>query len=150
EGGRVATTALRAGELAGAELLVVLDNCEHVLAGCAAVVEALQAASDAMRVLATGREALGVPGEGTWRIPALSLPPDAGRDPERLLEFDAIRLFVERAAAANPDFRLDGSSAPTVTQICRRLDGIPLALELAAARVRGMTVQRLGGRPRDP
>src|SRR4029453_8647579 len=107
EGGRVATTALRAGELAGAELLVVLDNCEHVLAGCASVVEALQAASDAMRVLATGREALGIPGEVRGRLPALSLRPEDQEDPERLLEFDAVRLFVERASAANHEFRLD-------------------------------------------
>jgi len=140
---RVATTEVLARALADAELLVVLDNCEHVLAGCAAVVAALQAAGDAMRVLATGREALGVPGEVTWRIPALSLPPDDQRDPERLLEFDAVHLFVARAAAANPEFRLDAASAPAVAQICRRLDGIPLALELAAARVRAMTVQRL-------
>src|SRR5262249_22613846 len=139
----VATADLLARSLADVNLLVVLDNCEHVLTGCAPVVAALRATGDAMRVLATGREALGVPGEVTWRIPPLTLPPDDQRDPERLLDFDAVRLFVARASAANPEFRLDGATGPVVAQICRRLDGIPLALELAAARVRAMTVQRL-------
>ncbi len=139
----VPTDELLARALGDLRLLLVLDNSEHLLDGCARLVEALLRGGASVRVLATGREPLAVAGEVTWRIPPLALPPEHEHDPERLAAFDAVRLFVERARAARPEFALDGDSAPAVGRLCRRLDGIPLALELAAARVRTMTVQRL-------
>src|SRR5439155_206161 len=84
-----------------------------------------------------------ITGAVTWRIPPLALPPEGERDPERLGAYDSVRLFGERARAARPGFRLDAASAPVVARVCRRLDGLPLALELAAARVRGLSVERL-------
>src|SRR5439155_13636729 len=129
--------------LADSPMLVVLDNCEHLLDDCARVAEALVRAGPGVSVLATGREPLGVTGEVTWRIPPLALPPEGERDSERLGAYDSVRLFGERARAARPGFRLDAASAPVVARICRRLDGLPLALELAAARVRGLSVERL-------
>src|SRR5437867_2091368 len=134
---------LLARALADARMLVVLDNCEHLLEDCARVVEALVRAGSGVSVLTTGREPLGVTGEVTWRIPPLALPPEGERDSERLGAYDSVRLFVERARAARPGFRLDAASAPVVARICRRLDGLPLALELAAARVRALSVERL-------
>jgi len=125
------------------ELLLVLDNCEHLLGACAELADAALRAGSRVRVLATSREPLGAPGETTWQIPSLALPPEDARDPERIGESEAVRLFVDRARAARPDFRLDAGSAPAVARICRRLDGIPLALELAAARVRALSVEQL-------
>ncbi len=124
----------------------MLDNCEHLLAACAVVVDAVLAACANVRVLATSREPLGVQGETSWRIPSLALPAEDETDPERVLATDAGRLFVERARAARSDFALDPSSAAAVARICRRLDGIPLALELAAARVRALSVAQLAER----
>jgi predicted ATPase/class 3 adenylate cyclase/DNA-binding CsgD family transcriptional regulator len=112
-------------QLAGFEALVILDNCEHVLEPCVRLVEALLRAAPALRVVVTSREPLGVPGELTWRVP--SLDDEAG-----------VRLFVERAALVRPGFTAKGDDAEAVGQICRRLDGLPLAIELAAARVRMM------------
>src|SRR6516225_315874 len=93
---------------------------------------------------ASTREPLGVPGETGWRVPSLSLP---GRfepvELEALSQFDAVRLFLDRAAKARPNFALGVDNAPAVAQVCSRLDGIPLAIELAAARVRGMTVEQV-------
>ncbi|MCW5889442.1 MAG: hypothetical protein KIT14_02715 [bacterium] len=129
--------------LAAHRRLVVLDNCEHVLPACAEVADALLRAAPGVTLLATSREPLGVSGEVTWRIPSLDLPPDAARAPQELLAFDATQLFVERARAAQPDFVLDAGSAAAVARICRRLDGIPLALELAAARLRALPAERL-------
>jgi len=129
--------------LARAELLIVLDNCEHLLPSCAALAEAAVRAGPGVRVLATSREPLGAAGETTWRIPSLAAAPEHELSVERIAEFDAVRLFVERASAARPDFRLDTESAPLVARICRRLDGIPLALELAAARLRALSLERL-------
>jgi predicted ATPase/class 3 adenylate cyclase/DNA-binding CsgD family transcriptional regulator len=129
--------------MANADALLILDNCEHLLGACAALAEALLRSGPRVRILATAREPLGVTGEVGWRIPSLPLPEENERDPERLLASDAVRLFVERARAARPDFVLDAASAPAVVRICRRLDGIPLALELAAARVRALSAERL-------
>jgi predicted ATPase len=134
---------LLARKLARAELLLVLDNCEHVLDAAAVLADTVLRAAPRVRLLATAREPLAVGGEVTWRIPSLALPAEGERDPERLGASDAIRLFVERAAAARDDFALDAETAPAVARICRRLDGIPLALELAAARVRALSVERL-------
>jgi predicted ATPase/class 3 adenylate cyclase/DNA-binding CsgD family transcriptional regulator len=117
-------------QLAGVGALVILDNCEHVIEPCAELAQALLRAAPALRVLATSREPLGVPGELTWRVP--SLGEDAG-----------VRLFAERAAQVRPGFSAEGDNAEAVTQICRRLDGLPLAIELAAARVRMMPPARI-------
>lgn len=107
--------------------LLVLDNCEHVLEACAELVVALLGACPAVRVLATSRESIGVAGEVTWRVPSLSLADEA------------IQLFVDRAGLVQPAFRITADNAQAVSEICRRLDGIPLAIELAAARVRSLS-----------
>jgi predicted ATPase/class 3 adenylate cyclase/DNA-binding CsgD family transcriptional regulator len=132
-----------AQRLEPAEALLVLDNCEHLLAACAELVDAVLRACPGVRVLATSREPLGATGETSWRIPSLALPDESERDPERLLASDAARLFVERARAALADFALDADTTAAVARICRRLDGVPLALELAAARVRALSVVEL-------
>lgn len=133
--------------LAGKELLLVLDNCEHLLGACAELAEAALRASPGLRVLATSREALALPGEQVWHVPSLSLPAlqDAAH-PHDLLPFEAVRLFIERAVLAQPGFQLLAENAPAVVQICRRLDGIPLAIELAAARLRVLTPAQIAQR----
>ena len=112
-------------------MLMVLDNCEHLLDATAALTTALLGACPRLTVLATSREPIGVPGEVTWRVPPLSLADEA------------IELFTDRARHARPDFTITGDSADTVTEICRRLDGMPLALELAAARVRALSLPEI-------
>jgi predicted ATPase/DNA-binding SARP family transcriptional activator len=197
-----------AGFVADKALLLVLDNCEHLAAACAGLVRRLLQAGPALRVLATSREVLGVPGEVVWPVPPLAVPDDPGQAgpggsagavpddpgqagpggsagavpapaegapsaadeaanlealaaapadlaqpaasaqqaPEVLAGYDAVRLFVERAASADPGFTLDAASAPVVAELCRRLDGLPLAIELAAARVRALPVAELAAR----
>jgi non-specific serine/threonine protein kinase len=118
-------------------LLLVLDNCEHLLDACAALAEALLRGCSRLRILATSRQPLGVAGETAWRVPPLAVPdPHAGAGPDELGTYPAVRLFCERARAALPEFLLEGGNAAAVARICRRLDGLPLAIELAAARVR--------------
>ncbi|MEV0283165.1 MULTISPECIES: LuxR C-terminal-related transcriptional regulator [unclassified Kribbella] len=112
--------------------LLVVDNCEHVIAETAGLVDDLLAAGSGLRVLATSREPLGVPGEVSYQVPTLPVPPadaEAGT-------YAAVRLFVDRAAAAAPGFTLTADTAPAVAALCRRLDGLPLAIELAASRIR--------------
>ncbi len=143
---RVARTlGLQAGEigavvdyLADSAALLLLDNCEHIVEGVAEFVTAVLRGAGLIRVLATSRHPLGVEGETTWRVPSLAVPPQAA-DPTTVERFDAVRLFLERARQARPEVTL----TPAVAQICRRLDGIPLALELAAARVGGVAIDRL-------
>jgi predicted ATPase/DNA-binding CsgD family transcriptional regulator len=119
-----------------ARRLVILDNCEHLAEPCARLIATLLSHCPGLRILATSREALRVPGEIVLRIGELSLPPtDAGDDPVVLLRADAVRLFVERASTCAPGFTLDRGNGWTVAQICRRLDGLTLAVELAARRV---------------
>ena len=125
------------------EILIVLDNCEHLLGACAALADAALRACGGVRILTTSREPLGVAGETSWRIPSLGLPEPDEPDVGRIADADAVRLFAARAKAARPEFRLDAETAPLVARICRRLDGIPLALELAAARVRTVSLARL-------
>ena len=122
--------------LARRNLLLVLDNCEHLLAACAELAEAVHRGCPGVTVLATSREPLHVPGEVTFRVPSLELPETAdASDLDRLGRLASVRLFLDRAGDVRPDFVLDAQSAPSIVEICRRLDGIPLALELAAARV---------------
>lgn len=119
--------------LSAKQLLLVLDNCEHLVAACATLVESILSQCPGIRVLATSREALGVGGETIWQVPTMALP-RAGDATQGLMRYEAIRLFVERAQAVNARFELTEQNAVAVTRICERLDGIPLALELAAAR----------------
>ena len=112
-------------------MVVVLDNCEHLLDACAALCVSLLGAAPRLTVLATSREPLGVTGEATWRVPSLSLADEA------------IELFTDRARRARPDFRVTDDNAARVTEICRRLDGMPLAIELAAARVRALSLAEI-------
>jgi predicted ATPase/DNA-binding SARP family transcriptional activator len=154
-----ATVERLASFVADKGLLLVLDNCEHLAAACAGLARGLLEAGPGLGVLATSREVLGVPGEVVWPIPPLAVPTPAhdlapvlaGTDlaPEVLVGYDAVRLFVERAAAADPSFTLDGASAPVVAELCRRLDGLPLAIELAAARVRALPPAELALRLQD-
>ena len=134
------------------ELLLVLDNCEHVLESASQVVEHLLGECARVRVLATSREALATAGETAWRVPSLAVPdssrsPGAGAArPHLLLAFPSVQLFVERARAAQRDFALTVGNAEAVAQICVRLEGIPLAIELAAARVTALTVEQIAAR----
>ena len=124
------------------QLLVVLDNCEHLLEPVAELVEFLQRDCAGLVILATSREGLAVEGERVLPVPSLpSPPPDAA--PAVAGEADAVRLFVERARAVDPDFALTGENTSAVVQVCRRLDGVPLAIELAAARVAAMSPAEL-------
>jgi predicted ATPase/DNA-binding CsgD family transcriptional regulator len=137
--------------LRGQQLLLVLDNCEHLVTACSELAEHLLQVAPRLTILATSREPLGLPGETTYPVPSLSLPDrrETSPLPEKLLASEAVRLFVERAAAARPDFVLTDANAPSVAQICLRLDGIPLALELAAARVRVLSVEQIAERLND-
>jgi len=117
--------------------LLLVDNCEHVIAEAAALVAELLTAAGQLRVLATSREPLGVPGEVSYQVQTLPVPtPDAAAVAASAGSYDAVRLFVERAAAASPGFTLTDTVAPAVAALCQRLDGLPLAIELAASRVR--------------
>ena len=124
-------------------LLIVLDNCEHVLAPIREVTEAVLRACPDVRIVATSREPLGVDGETVWPLGPLALPSPEETDPVMAMESPAVRLFVARATSAHPGFRLEEATVSSVVAICRRLDGLPLALELAAARVRSMTLPDL-------
>lgn len=136
--------------LDGKRVLLVLDNCEHLVAVVAEVAERLMRSAAGLRVLATSREPLGVDGEAVYPVPALELPyAPADIGVEALPKFSAVRLFAARAAAASPGFAIDAGNAAAVAVICRRLDGIPLALELAAARVRALGVRELAARMDD-
>ncbi|HET7090226.1 MAG TPA: tetratricopeptide repeat protein, partial [Anaerolineae bacterium] len=128
-------------------LLLIVDNCEHVIEACAQLAETLLRACPNMKILATSREALRITGETSFLVPSLSLP-DVRPWPgvEMLAPSEAARLFIERAVAVKPDFSVTDANALAVAQICHRLDGIPLALELAAARARAMTVEHIATR----
>ncbi|HEU4947533.1 MAG TPA: BTAD domain-containing putative transcriptional regulator [Kribbella sp.] len=122
--------------LAPRTLLLVLDNCEHLLAACAELTNAVRRSCPGVTVLATSREPLHVPGETTFRVPSLELPEtEDADDPDRLGTLASVRLFLDRAHDVRPGFVLDAGNAASIVEICRRLDGIPLALELAAARM---------------
>jgi non-specific serine/threonine protein kinase len=142
---RPVAAAVRAA-LRAARLLLVLDSCEHLADACAGLVDALLGACPSVTVLATSRAPLGLAGEVQWRVPPLALPDaPAAASPvaAAVARHDAVRLFVERAQAVQPAFAVTDRNAAAVAQLCRRLDGLPLALELAAARVRVLTVDEL-------
>ena len=128
--------------LAPRELLLVLDNCEHVVDAVAELAETLLRTCPGLRILATSREPLGIGGEAVLRVPPLAVP-DPDRPAERLPGYDAVTLFAERAAAAVPGFELTEDNTVTVAGICQRLDGLPLPIELAAARLRAMSPEQI-------
>jgi predicted ATPase/DNA-binding SARP family transcriptional activator len=159
--------------LAPRRMLLLLDNCEHLLPACAALAGALLGSCPGLRVLATSRQPLGLRGETVWRVPSLSLPAVvdgswlmgdgttestaaapatinstrvAGTQPSAINHSEAVQLFVERARAAEASFEITPQNAPAIAQLCRRLDGIPLAIELAAARVRSLSVHEIAAR----
>jgi len=135
-----------ADRLRGHSMLLVLDNCEHVVDAAAQVIDAVLRRCPGLTVLATSREPLGVTGEVVWPVPPLSLPPAGTRDLADLAGSDAVALFCQRAGAAQVGFGLSAENAVAVEQICRRLDGIPLALELAAARMRALAAPQVAAR----
>ncbi len=130
--------------------LLILDNCEHLIEACAQVSESLLRACPKLKILPSSREALGIPGEIPYRVPSLKTPTPAELlhfvGLETPLEIDSIRLFVERGTTTKPDFRLTKENTPFVAQICSRLDGIPLAIELAAARVKVLSPEQIASR----
>ncbi|HEX9968881.1 MAG TPA: BTAD domain-containing putative transcriptional regulator, partial [Acidimicrobiales bacterium] len=129
------------------QCLVVLDGCEHLLDAVAPLVEELLSRTDGVRVLVTSRELLDIAGETTFPVPTLAVP-EAGDDEtlDAVQAYDGVRLFLERASAADPGFRPTDEQAPTIAEVCRRLDGLPLALELAAARADVLTMAQLAER----
>ena len=128
-------------------ILLVLDNCEHLIEACAQISDSLLQACPKLRILASSREALGITGEFAYRVPSLSTPNPEQLPPlDQLEKADSIRLFVERAATAKPGFTLTNVNAFSLAQICYRLDGIPLAIELAAARVKVLSPDQIAAR----
>ena len=130
--------------------LIVLDNCEHIIDACAQLAASALNACPNISILATSREAMGIPGEISFPLSPLPVPdPELPVSRESLLEYGAVRLFVDRAQSAQPDFSLTSVNSPSVAEICRRLDGLPLAIELAAARVKVLTVAQIADRLAD-
>jgi predicted ATPase/class 3 adenylate cyclase len=127
--------------------LIVLDNCEHLVDASAKVTDILLNAAPELKILASSREALGVRGELSYPVPSLSSP-DIKNLPviEKLSQYEAVRLFIDRASLVSPNFAVDKDNAPFIAQICYHLDGIPLAIELAAARVKMLTVEQISNR----
>jgi predicted ATPase len=129
------------------KLLLIFDNCEHVLETVAGIAASILNTAPEVRILATSRQGLDIGGEVVHRLPSLPLPSQvAGLTPDEALRYGAIVLFVDRATAADTRFALTDDSAPIVAEICRRLDGIPLAIELAAARVKVLSIPHLAQR----
>jgi predicted ATPase/DNA-binding CsgD family transcriptional regulator len=126
-------------------ILLILDTCEHQVAECATLVQLLLARCPWLRIIATSREPLRVRGETVWRVPPLDLPPE-GASIAELARHEAVRLFAERAAGARPGFTLTQENAASVARLCRTLDGIPLGIELSAARVRALSIEQIAAR----
>jgi predicted ATPase/class 3 adenylate cyclase len=133
------------GFVAHRELLIVVDNCEHLIQACAVLVEHLLRAGPGVRILATSRETLGLPGEQIWRVPSLSLP-DQGASPDVVMGSESARLFLERARAVRADLVVSEEDIAALAEIVSRLDGIPLALELAAARADTLSLTQIATR----
>ena len=135
-----------AGAVGARKLLLVIDNCEHVIEAAAGMAEALLRTSPGVSLLATSREPLRISGEYVYRVPPLDVPPEDDRDSEDVFRHGAVRLFVSRAHAADPRYVAEGRVAAATTAICRRLDGIPLAIELAATRIVAFGVDGVAAR----
>ncbi len=127
-------------------LLLLLDNCEHLIETCAQLADQFLHNSPNLKIIASSREALGINGETVYRVPSLTLPDHSKASRESLMGYESIQLFVDRASAANPNFSLTEKNASSVAQICHRLDGIPLAIELAAARVTVFATEQIASR----
>jgi len=132
--------------LAPQHMLIVLDNCEHLIGGCAKAADAILRRCPRVHLVATSREPLGIGAEVIYRVPPLSLPGPGDDDPAAAESSDAVALFVARARAQGAGLSLDQETAPLVISICARLDGLPLAIELAAARLRSMSLRGLADR----
>ena len=141
--GGVSSTERVANALRSKRLMLVLDNCEHVVDAATQMTEALLRANPAARVIATSREPLRAEGEWVYPVPPLAVPKEAGSNSLDPLRYGAVRLFVERARAAEPRFSPDERTLTTIVAVCRRLDGIPLAIELAAARAATLGVEEI-------
>ena len=133
--------------LSAKKMMIILDNCEHLVDACAQMSEQILRTATDVRILASSREALGVAGEVTYRVPSLALP-DKDHLPslEALNQFEAVKLFIDRATSAQPSFVVTNENAPSLAQICHRLDGIPLAIELAAAKIRVLSLEQIAKR----
>ncbi len=126
------------------EILILLDNCEQLINACADLTERLLSSCPKLKIIATSREALNCKGEKTYRIPPLTMPePNSNNPPEQLVQYESVRLFIERALVVNPEFRVNNGNAPALAEVCSRLDGIPLAIELAAARTKILSVEKI-------
>ncbi|HEV8527587.1 MAG TPA: BTAD domain-containing putative transcriptional regulator, partial [Actinomycetes bacterium] len=131
--------------VAGRRMLLLFDNCEHLIEPSARLAEQLLALGSDLRILATSREPLGIAGESLFSVPPLALPP-VGASAEEARTYPAVRLLLDRAAAVRPEFALTAESAGAVVEVCRRLDGLPLAIELAAARLRSLSIAEIADR----
>ena len=137
------------------KVMLILDNCEHLIAECARIAETLLRACPGLQILASSREPLGIAGERTWPVPSLSIPENwreeirGSEAAERLTQYEAVRLFIDRAVAVRPGFHVTNENAPYIAEICWRLDGIPLAIELAAARIRVLGIDQIASRLND-
>jgi non-specific serine/threonine protein kinase len=128
-------------------LLIVLDNCEHLIDSCAQLANAILRGCPDVQILATSRESLAIPGEFSWRVPSLAVDAlETDAPTGTMANNEAVRLFAERARAVYPSFTLGDQNLPLVAQICRRLDGIPLAIELAAGRVKALSIEQISAR----
>lgn len=133
--------------LKGKEILLILDNCEHLINECAELAERLLISCPGLKIIATSREALNCRGEQIYRIPPLKNPDLSHKiTPENLLQYDSVRLFIERALLVNPDFKVTEGNSRALAEICSQLDGIPLAIELAAARTKILTPEKINER----
>ncbi|MCB0727575.1 MAG: tetratricopeptide repeat protein [Ignavibacteriae bacterium] len=129
------------------EILIILDNCEQIIESCAKLTEKLLLRCPDLKIIATSREALNISGEQTYKIPPLSQPdPDCKDTPEQLIQYESVRLFIERALSVNHEFRVNKENAMVLAKVCSRLDGIPLAIELAAARSKVLSVDKINER----
>src|SRR5215207_8772944 len=147
ESGEISVTELLINYFRTRTALIIFDNCEHLIESCAQLVNLLLTSCQSLLVLATSREALRIPGEIPYRVPSLEIPKlDVDFAIDALASFESVRLFTERALIALPGFVIDFRNAYTVAKICQRLDGIPLAIELAAARTNMLTVEQISNR----
>ena len=146
QGSATVETLIRS--LDGTKTLVILDNCEQVTQACAEAVANLLPAGPSVRMLATSRVALGLAGEMQWRVPSLSLP-ESAMTIDEVARCEAVQLFLDRAAAARPGFAMTAANAGPITEICRSLEGVPLAIELAAARAKALTPREIRDRLSD-
>ena len=126
------------------EILIILDNCEQLINACALLTERLLSSCPKLKMISTSREAMNCGGEFTYRIPPLTQPdPNQNNTPEELTQYESVRLFIERALSVNPNFRVTNENAPALAEVCSRLDGIPLAIELAAARIKMLSIEKI-------